>query len=523
MERDLRESADELVTAYHIYTTPPSRRYRTFTVPKRSGAPRVISAPDTALAILQRKLATVLSQMFRPRRSVHGFVRDRGVHTNAAPHVRARFVLNVDLADFFPSINFGRVRGMFMAAPFSVPAAAATVLAQICCHNNQLPQGAPTSPIVSNMICPRLDRDLERLARSFRCRYTRYADDITISTYRSDFPVEIARRSGTGTIEVGPALAATIDSNGFSLNLAKLHLRTRVQRQEVTGLTTNVKVNVRRRFVRQIRAMLHAWQKFGIDGAQAEFESRYDRRHRCDGGHPRFSAVLRGKLAYLSMVRGSDDRLFRSLLRRYCDLDPDAVFPYEAIACANPQIGEALPSIWVIESMSDEGSAQGSAFWLEGVGLVTCAHCVGHSREVFPSDARHMRTFAEVVAIDDEVDLAVLRPTGGAPVPRALRRGSSGGLRVMDRVYVCGFPNHHFGDTPQVRDSAMSGRRGEGKKARVLLTTGVVFGCSGGPVVDERGVVLGVAVTGAERVEVIDDTEKHGMVPIESIDLLPKT
>ena len=97
----------------------------------------------------------------------------------------------IDLENFFPSINFGRVRGLFMSEPFNVPQAGATILAQLCCHRGVLPQGAPTSPVISNIICSRLDRQLMKLAQSHNCFCTRYADDITFSKTRTAFPAEI--------------------------------------------------------------------------------------------------------------------------------------------------------------------------------------------------------------------------------------------------------------------------------------------------------------------------------------------
>src|SRR5699024_2066569 len=136
-------------------------------------------------------------------------------------HVRSRFILNIDLKDFFPSINFGRVRGVFLAKPYNCTKEVATVLAQICCYNNQLPQGSPASPIVSNMICARLDSHLYKLAKKNHCYYSRYADDITISTNKRDFPKEIARLVRTekkNICNLGNSLLNTINNNGFEIN-----------------------------------------------------------------------------------------------------------------------------------------------------------------------------------------------------------------------------------------------------------------------------------------------------------------
>ncbi|NBX75262.1 MAG: RNA-directed DNA polymerase, partial [Proteobacteria bacterium] len=173
---------------FHIYIYPKEKRYLSFEIPKKSGGTRKIQAPATHLKTLQRKLASKLIEEYRVQHPAHGFLRQRSIITNADRHINKRYVLNIDLKDFFGTINFGRVRGMFMGKPYSLPPKIATILAQICCHDNALPQGAPTSPIITNMICSKLDNQLRKMAQSHLCTYTRYADDITISTNRKLFP-----------------------------------------------------------------------------------------------------------------------------------------------------------------------------------------------------------------------------------------------------------------------------------------------------------------------------------------------
>jgi len=235
-------------------------------------------------------------------------------------HIKQRYVFNVDLKDFFPTINFGRVRGMFMGFPYKLPKNVATVLAQICCFNNQLPQGAPTSPIVSNMICAHLDSDLQRLAKTNKSNYTRYADDITFSTSTKSVPSSIATIDKLGQVQVGKQLNTIIEDNGFEINQNKVWLRQKDRRQLVTGLVVNQFPNVRRKYTNQIRAMLYAWSKFGLEAANKEFLKSYNQKHRGPTKKlPDFQLVLKGKLDFLSMIRGSNDPLylrFISQLRR---------------------------------------------------------------------------------------------------------------------------------------------------------------------------------------------------------------
>ncbi|MGA2516203.1 MAG: reverse transcriptase domain-containing protein [Thermodesulfobacteriota bacterium] len=302
---------------YHLYRKPPADRYTTFTIGKNNGELRTILAPISSLKIIQRKLKQVLENAYTPKPSVHGFVLTKSILSNARMHTKQRYVFNVDLKDFFPTINFGRVRGMFMGFPYKLPKNVATVLAQICCFNNQLPQGAPTSPIVSNMICAHLDSDLQRLAKTNKSIYTRYADDIAFSTSTRSFPPSIATIDKLGQVQVGRKLNTIIVNNGFEIKPNKVWLRQKDRRQLVTGLVVNQFPNVRRKYTNQIRAMLYAYSKFGLKAANEEFLKSYDQKHRGPTKNaPRFQLVLKGKLDFLSMIRGKDDPLYLRLVNQ---------------------------------------------------------------------------------------------------------------------------------------------------------------------------------------------------------------
>ena len=240
---------------YYIYRLPEKERYEIFSVNKKSGEPRVVMAPSTPLKIVQRKLCNILNEVYKPKPSVNGFVQNRSVVTNASLHSNKRYVLNLDIENFFPSINFGRVRGMFLKKPYEMPEKVATILAQICCHKNQLPQGAPTSPVVSNMICARLDGELQRLAKANNCTYSRYADDITFSTSMPSFPEDIAKielGNSVHDVILGKDLLRIIGENGFAINENKTRLQRRNHKQEVTGLTVNRYPNITRKYTNQI-------------------------------------------------------------------------------------------------------------------------------------------------------------------------------------------------------------------------------------------------------------------------------
>ncbi len=253
-----------------LYTIPiPNHYTTTFEIPKRGGGVRVIKAPDDKLKLLQHKLSKLLQDCLdeinqaKPKmdRIVHGFKRDRSIVSNAKEHRHRRWVFNIDLKDFFPSIHFGRVRGLFIKDKnFALNPAVATILAQIACDGNALPQGSPCSPVISNLVAHVLDMHIVRLAARVGCTYSRYADDLTFSINKKDFPAEIAGVDQTQSPHIwvpGRQLQEIITHSDFKVNTKKTHMQYRDSRQDVTGLVVNRKVNIRREYRHSVRAMVH--------------------------------------------------------------------------------------------------------------------------------------------------------------------------------------------------------------------------------------------------------------------------
>ncbi len=184
--------------------------------------------------------------------------------------------------------------------------------------------------MVSNIVSARLDGELQLLAKRHRCTYSRYADDITFSTTARRFPEGLASSSDgwAGTdLHLGAELVEVVSRNGFNVNPDKSRLQIPMMRQSVTGLTVNRFVNVPRPAVRQIRAMLHAWSKYGEASAQAEYLAKYNSRTRHTESAPRFAHVVRGKLEFLRMVKGSDSPTYRRLALRLAGLDSNFTPP----------------------------------------------------------------------------------------------------------------------------------------------------------------------------------------------------
>ncbi|MBE9053220.1 RNA-directed DNA polymerase [Nostocales cyanobacterium LEGE 11386] len=312
---------------YYLYRRPEKLQYTSFSVPKKSGGHRTIHSPDKSLAIIQRKLSQVLYAVYSSKPSVHGFAVKRSIITNAKAHTKKKFILNIDIKDFFDSINFGRVRGLFIAKPYELNEKVATILAQICCFNNKLPQGAPSSPIISNLICAKMDSELQRFSKEKGLFYTRYADDITFSLTRNELPSELVAsyKKGFSQVVLGNELRSIIENNGFQINNSKVRLAYRTQRQEVTGLVVNQGVNVNRKYIRNVYGALHAWEKYGLEEAVKIYISKYAKQPVSPGqkyikDYPYYLDSLRGKIEFIGSVRGKDDYLYQKLLNIFNQL-----------------------------------------------------------------------------------------------------------------------------------------------------------------------------------------------------------
>jgi RNA-directed DNA polymerase len=255
--------------AYLLYKKDKASKYLSFEISKKSGGTRLIEAPEKQLKLLQRKVADLLQNCFEdadltsPKHKStpvsYGFVRKLSIIDNAKNHRSERYVFNVDIHDFFGTINFGRVRGFFIKdRDFLLPPTVATILAQVACHENRLPQGSPCSPVISNLVGHILDMHLIKLAARTGCKYSRYADDLTFSTSKREFPRQVAVLDPEkNTWLAGHELQRLIGLSGFSLNTQKTRMQYRDSRQQVTGLVVNKRVNVSNEYRKIARAMVH--------------------------------------------------------------------------------------------------------------------------------------------------------------------------------------------------------------------------------------------------------------------------
>lgn len=282
--------------------------YVRFTVPKKSGGTRTLSAPHQTLGQAQRWIFNNILKRLGVDDTVHGFVPGRSIVSNASPHAGRAVLVNLDLADFFPSVHFVRVRSVFARLGYSGAVATLLALLSTECPRREvrydgktyfvatgprgLPQGACTSPALANQVARRLDRRLAGLARKMNLVYTRYADDLTFSSAEP-----MNERIGYLMARV----RHIADAEGFTVNEKKSRVLRKNAAQIVTGLVVNDKPTLRRPEIRRLRAILHRAAREGLD---------YQNRAR----HPHFVAQLQGKIALLNMVRPELAAKFRGQL-----------------------------------------------------------------------------------------------------------------------------------------------------------------------------------------------------------------
>ena len=284
---------------------------------KAHGPPRLIEAPKPRLKTMQRRILHGILDRVPVHDAAHGFVAGRSCLSGAQLHTGAAALVSLDIADFFLTTSLGRVHALFRSLGY--PHAAARMLTRLCStvtpetvfdrlpkparHTRaalraygapHLPQGAPTSPVLANLVAWRLDVRLAGLAASFGAGYTRYADDMTFSG-----DATFAARTGS-LIE---AVATIVEDEGYRLNDRKTRVMTRARRQQVTGIVVNEHLNISRASYDALKATLTNCCRHGLDAENRD-------------GHADFRAHLEGRVGWVESLNPARGRRLRAILDR---------------------------------------------------------------------------------------------------------------------------------------------------------------------------------------------------------------
>lgn len=240
--------------------------YKEYFIPKRNGGRRYIQTPTDELKFLQKEILWSILNHISLHPAAKGFVRNQSIYTNAKRHLNSVCIINLDLKDFFPTITKEMV--IERLSPF---VESPNAIAEVVTYQEHLPQGAPTSPYISNIMCLDMDKKFVSLAGNNKARYTRYADDLTFSS-----------KTNTNLDKIIPKVHSIVKHQGFELNYDKVHVMRKGSRQVVTGLVVNDKVNVQRSKLRKVRAEIH--------------------NKEIHGATPDEISTLNGMVAYISSV-----------------------------------------------------------------------------------------------------------------------------------------------------------------------------------------------------------------------------
>lgn len=258
--------------------------YRKFKLRKRRGGYRNIAVPYPALLECQKWIYKNILAKVGISFYAHGFARKKSIVTNAKIHVGQEQFLKIDLKDFFPSIKKGRVIALFCKLGYSTEVS--YYLASICCLNNCLPQGAPTSPAISNIVAKSLDYRIFELCKKFNLKYTRYADDLAFSGKK--IPVKFI-----------DYVSQIIDTESFELNKSKTQLHTGNGKRILTGVSLNGEViKAPKNYKRKLFQTLFYIKKYGLNSHRAKRKIR----------NPNYLESLIGQLNYILMIEPNNEK-----------------------------------------------------------------------------------------------------------------------------------------------------------------------------------------------------------------------
>lgn len=506
-------SADQLMTALGLTTKEiayissyKTSMYTSFSIPSGNKT-RFINAPNGRLKYLQSKISEFLGAMYTPRKSTHGYVKKKSIVTNAWVHAAKRYVINLDLQDFFPSITRNRVLGLLRS--LGISSEVSEIICNICCYNENLPQGAPSSPVLSNMICFSLDRALHHFCRVHKLIYTRYADDITISTNGSPlaiFAIGLPKSGKLALSDLSEDLVREISVSGFLLNPEKIRFSAGSDKKIVTGLIVNEFPNVSRKYIRNIRATLHNIEKDGFSIAQQAYRDRVGNQAKSLLQH------VRGEISHIGNVKGKGDPVYRTLADRF-----NLIFDDKLKTELTPK-ERIHGSIWVVKwKLTDKKTeelyklaelenksihdvieeVQGTAFFLDGFGLVTAAHCaptLANDLEYFHiwhPLRPNIRHEVSVQKICVHRDICLLDHSVPAPEFSELKVFRNA-PRGEDKARAYGFTDYKIGDPATTSNGEISHISRKSAVKYLNLSFKVGQGMSGGPVLDEKSRLIGI-------------------------------
>lgn len=259
--------------------------YKEIRIPKKAGGFRKISIPSVGLKYVQRWILDNVLYKMNCSQYAFGFVPEYSIVHHARKHLNKDVVITMDFKDFFPSIKFETVFKIFNYYGYTNELS--FMFAKLCTHFEKLPQGAPTSPYISNIVCLKLDKRLGKLCEKLDASYSRYADDLTFS-------------GSKGLRDCLDIFRSIISDEGFEINEEKTRIRQRYEQQKVTGLIVNEKLSVPSETKRFLKQQIYFCKKFGV----------INHMDRCEIERSNYKEYLYGLAFFIKMVEEDVGNMF---------------------------------------------------------------------------------------------------------------------------------------------------------------------------------------------------------------------
>lgn len=507
---------EEQTLRYFLYGKSDDDKYYTFEIPKKNGQVRKISAPISQLKTIQRKLTYILNLVYKVKPCAYGFLKDRNIKCNAKNHSKKKVILNIDLEDFFSQVHFGRIRGMLISKPYSIGKEAATSIAHLACYKRVLAQGAPSSPILTNMICSPMDTQLIKLAKKYKLQYTRYADDITFSNYNEEFPQGIIKGELNNLI-IGDELKNILTKNGFKVNMNKVFLNNNFTRQEVTGLIVNKFPNVKREYVKRLRAILYNCERDGVYNTAKIYINKglCKNRNVLENQDNEemvinwFKMVLKGKIDFIKEIRGSNNNIFLKYAQILNKVFNEDIYDLNILH-------KLTNNVVVLDYEGKDCLIQGSGFFVNGIGLFTSYH-VTKNGEFFSVKTQKMEKIGVVgngfneISKDETIDYAVYDIKKSTI--EGFEVGNSKDINISDKVIIIGYPEYQEKDTPTIQTCNITTMTTYLGAPLCIVSGKIIHGASGGVVLDMNHKVIGIIKAGVSSTEE-EYKGKEGFIPI---------